>query len=102
MGAKVIVAKTGKDGAYLSTSDAFVAIPTFKVHAVDTTAAGDSFNAGMAYGLSMGLDLPQSVQLGHAVASISVTKLGAQTAMPDGATLRRFLVEHQSELAQVV
>lgn len=100
LGAKTVVAKAGRKGAYLSESGRFTAIPTYDVKVVDTTAAGDSFNAGMAYGLSLGLDLRQSIRIGHAVASVSTTRQGAQTAMPDGAGLIAFLRENDSTLAR--
>jgi ribokinase len=49
----------------------------FKVNAVDTTAAGDSFNGGFAFSLSMDNDIETSVQFANAVAAISTISLGA-------------------------
>jgi ribokinase len=98
MGAKTIVAKIGGNGAYISTGDTFQHIPAFKVKAVDTTAAGDSFNAGLAFGIAAGRTLEESVVLGHAVAGISTTQFGAQSAMPDTQTVRTFLGKHSSSL----
>lgn len=100
LGAGAVVAKTGARGAYLSVRDGgFTAIPGFRVAVVDTTAAGDSFNAGLAWGLSAGLALPDAVRLGHAVAALSTTRFGAQTAMPDRAALLAFLDAEDAALA---
>ena len=56
--------------------------PAFRAKAVDTTAAGDSFNAGFAAGLAMGMDLKRAVRLGNAAGALAVTAFGAQDGMP--------------------
>jgi ribokinase len=56
--------------------------PAFKVAAVDTTAAGDSFIGGLAIGLSEGLDLDAAVQLGQRASALCVTRAGAQPSIP--------------------
>jgi len=65
-------------------------IPAPKVKAMDTTAAGDEFNAGLAVGLSEGLDLPAACRFANAAAALSVTKLGAQASAPTRAELEAF------------
>ena len=59
-----------------------VHVPGFKVKVVDTTAAGDTFNAGFAAGLALGLPPLDAVKVGHAAAALSVTAFGAQGGMP--------------------
>ena len=81
-GAKAVVNKRGAAGALVVTREGYRLYEGFKVKAVDTTAAGDTFNAGLAVGLSMGLSVPDAIQLANAAAAISVTGLGAQSAMP--------------------
>jgi ribokinase len=81
-GAKAVVNKRGAAGALVVTREGYRLYEGFKVKAVDTTAAGDTFNAGLAVGLSMGLSVPDAIQLANAAAAISVTGLGAQGAMP--------------------
>jgi len=81
-GAAMVLNKRGAAGALLITADAVTAHPGFSVTAVDTTAAGDSFNAGLAAGLSAGLEIAEAIRLGNAVGALSTTQAGAQPAMP--------------------
>jgi ribokinase len=57
-------------------------IPGYAVTVVDTTAAGDAFNGGLGVGLARGMDLAAAVRYAHAVAALSVTRLGAQPSLP--------------------
>lgn len=81
-GVGTLIVKQGADGADIFKGGAAEHIPGFTVKAVDTTAAGDSFNAGFAYGLGRGYDVAEAVRFAHAVAALSTEKMGAQTAMP--------------------
>jgi ribokinase len=82
LGVSCVVHKSGSSGAFIATKDSWKHIPSFKVKAVDSTAAGDTFNGGLAAGLAMGWELEKAVVLANAAAALSVTKLGAQTGMP--------------------
>lgn len=66
-------------------------IPGFQVHAIDTTAAGDAFNGGLAAALARGLAMPQAVHYAQAVAALSVTRLGAQPSLPYAMEVDAFL-----------
>lgn len=90
-GVKTVIVKLGVQGALCSTVDKTFHIPAFAVSPVDTVAAGDAFNGGLATALAEGLSLRQAVVRGNAVAALAVTKVGAQTAMPDRAQLDAFL-----------
>jgi ribokinase len=57
-------------------------IPAIEVEAIDTTAAGDCFNGSLAVELAKGNELAKSIEFACRVASISVTRTGAQDAMP--------------------
>ncbi len=81
-GAGMVVHKCGGRGAYLISPEEAELVPGFKVTAVDTTAAGDSFNAGLAVSLANGNSIRESIRFANAVGAISVTKMGAQSAMP--------------------
>lgn len=69
-------------------------VPAFSLGVVDTTAAGDAFNAGFAVGLLRGHGVGDSAIFASAVAAISVTRAGAQPSMPSGNEVERFLSQH--------
>lgn len=82
-GAKSVLVTLGKDGVYLNLEDGTsVCVPGKQVRAVDTTAAGDSFTAAMALGLSRGEDILSAVELANRVAAVVVTRKGAQSSIP--------------------
>lgn len=90
-GAGFAVIKAGGRGAYLVDASGATRVPGFKVKVVDTVAAGDSFNAGLAFALgelSGGRPLSREVLLkalpfANAVGGLSTTREGAQSAMPN-------------------
>lgn len=78
MGARGVVLKLGAAGCFSGG----VATPGFAVEAVDTTAAGDTFNAALAVALSEKKNTADALRFANAAAALSVTKLGAQTSAP--------------------
>lgn len=90
-GADVVIAKVGKRGSVIVSAKEVQHIPAYDVNAVDTTAAGDSFNAGFAFGLAKGEGIVESVRLANAVAGLSTTAMGAQTAMPSWQLVEEFM-----------
>lgn len=90
-GVKAVIAKLGSKGAAIIKKDEYVSIPGFKVNPVDTTAAGDSFNAGFAFALAEEKELEECVRFGNAVGAISTTALGAQEAMPSYKKVMSFI-----------
>ena len=76
-GIDTVVVKRGSVGAYaINKKDEEVKIPAFECDAVDTTAAGDSFNAGFLYSYLKGYDLAKSCTIANGVASKSVQAIG--------------------------
>ena len=78
----------GSEGAVLITSDGDltrVSAPT--VNAVDTTGAGDAFVGVFAFGLASGKNPEDAMKLGIKVASMSVTRKGAQSSYPSQAEI---------------
>jgi ribokinase len=95
-GVKNVVLKLGSRGCVIAQgSQAHQNIPAFSVNAVDTTAAGDAFNAGFAVGLISGYSAFESGVFASAVAGLSVTRPGAQPSMPRGDEVEKFLQERQ-------
>ncbi len=82
MGIPNVVLTLGERGAYWSSStgSGLVSVPV--VTALDTTAAGDCFNGALAVALSEDRLLADAVQFACKAASISVTRMGAQSSMP--------------------
>lgn len=97
-GVRNVVIKAGARGAFWITEGVAEAtlVPGFEVDVVDTTAAGDSFNAGLAWALGRGENSYEAIRTANAVAALAVTGLGAQTAMPDSAQLSQFLASHDT------
>lgn len=82
-GARQVVTTLGSQGAaLLDEQGSFARVSGYKVQVVDTTGAGDSFNAGLAYSLASGQTLTEAVAFASKVAALAVTKLGAQGGMP--------------------
>lgn len=95
-GAKAVIVKAGKRGAYYVDETQHFRAKGYPVKAVDTTAAGDSFNAGFAAALSQGKGLPQALGYANAVAALSTLGAGAQPAMPTQVQVEAFLAQYQS------
>ncbi len=93
-GVKNVLLKLGSRGCVIAQPNRLKKlIPAFSVNAVDTTGAGDAFNAGFAVALMRGLPVAQSAVFAAAVAAISVTRHGAQSSMPTSAEVQTFLSE---------
>jgi ribokinase len=95
-GVKNVLLKLGSRGCLIAQgSQPKQRVPAFAVHAVDTTAAGDAFNAGFAVALLRGHSATDAAVFASAVAAISVTRPGAQPSMPSGDEVEEFLQEHR-------
>lgn len=90
-GIPIVLLKLGRLGVFCSTPDEHFHIPAFSVPVVDTVAAGDAFNGGLAAALTQGLPLRQATRYASAVAALSVSKAGAQPSMPTRDEVATFL-----------
>jgi len=72
----------GKNGVRYYDGEDEVLVPTYVVDAVDTTGAGDTFNAAFAVAIAEGNSIKDSIRFANRAASLSVTKFGAQGGMP--------------------
>lgn len=82
-GVKTVVVTMGERGAMIVNKDKTRFAPALRVDPVDTTAAGDTFTAAMVCGLADGKTLDEAVRFANKVASIVVTRSGAQMSIPD-------------------
>jgi ribokinase len=81
-GAGAVLVKLGARGARLVTPTRRAAWAAFPVEVVDTTAAGDAFNGGLAVALAGGATLDDAIRFACAAGALSVTRAGAQPSMP--------------------
>lgn len=81
-GVENVIITMGTRGALVYTKQTSLIVPAYKVKAVDTTAAGDVFNGALTVALSEGKDIVDSVRFACKASAISVTRLGAQDAVP--------------------
>ncbi len=91
LGVQSAVITMGARGALAAGSWGRVFVPARQVKPVDTTGAGDSFNAALAVALAEGSSLHEAVKFASAAAALSVTKAGAQPSLPTRAEVEAFL-----------
>lgn len=85
-GVKFVIITLGSRGAAVIGEDFSEVVPAFKVNAIDTTAAGDSFIGGLSSKLDVKSlnkeNLIKAVTFGNKVSSIAVQRKGAQPSIP--------------------
>jgi ribokinase len=81
-GARKVIVKMGSLGALLVADNQELFWPAFPVEAIDTTAAGDAFNAAFAFALLKGHSEFEAGDWATAAAACSVTRKGAQPSLP--------------------
>ena len=81
-GVGTAIIKLGAKGVYYENKDESGFIPPYKVNPIDTVAAGDAFNGGVAVAVSEGKPLAEAVRWGAAAGAIATTRKGALPAMP--------------------
>jgi ribokinase len=93
-GVQAVITTLGSDGAaYLQRGQQLGRVASHKVTVVDTTGAGDAFNAGFAFAYASGQNVGEAVAFAVKVAALAVTKLGAQAGMPTLQQVREFNTE---------
>jgi ribokinase len=90
-GVEKVIITLGSKGAFVVTKNEKVSVPAFKVEAVDTTAAGDTFCGAFAVALVEGKSLKEALQFASAAAAISVTRIGAHPSAPTRIEIDTFL-----------
>lgn len=96
--APVIVIKRGKQGAICRADGEIIRTRTYQVDPVDTTGAGDSFNAGFLYDWLQGSDIRHCLMSGNACGALATTKMGGTTASPTKEELDGFLANHPESI----
>ncbi|AGK61022.1 Sugar kinase, ribokinase family [Archaeoglobus sulfaticallidus PM70-1] len=91
MGCKIVVVKLGKDGCYISDGEKEFCVKAYRTKPVDTTGAGDAFNAGFIYGYIKGYPLDKCGKIGNFSAMKNIQKVGARAGIPSKKELQEFL-----------
>lgn len=90
-GYAIVIITLGKRGVVFTDGQRVEHLPGHTVHAIDATAAGDTFVGYLACALAEGQELSAALALANAAAAITVTRLGAQSSMPQRTEVQRFL-----------
>lgn len=90
-GVEKVIITLGSQGAFVMTKKEKVRVPAYKVKAVDTTAAGDTFCGSYAVAMVEDKSLKECLQFASAAAAISVTRMGAQPSAPTRMEIDAFL-----------
>ncbi|MGB9729357.1 MAG: carbohydrate kinase family protein [Thermoprotei archaeon] len=90
-GLSIVVVKLGSDGSLAVTKNKKIKIPAFKVKAVNTTGAGDAFNAGFLKAFLLNMEIEDALKIGNAVAALSITKPEPRLSFPRFDEVKDFL-----------
>ena len=93
LGVRSVIVKLGDQGCVYCGPDGTFSAPPFPVRAVDSTAAGDTFNAALSVALAEGAAMENALRFANAAAAISVTRAGAQTSAPVRAEVESLLAD---------
>ncbi|MEU8572570.1 ribokinase [Streptomyces asoensis] len=81
-GPRSVVVTLGAQGALVASAEGVARVPSVPVDAVDTTGAGDSFTAALAWRLGTGSSLAGAAAYAARVGAVAVTRRGAQESFP--------------------
>ncbi|MFM4719054.1 ribokinase [Aeromonas bivalvium] len=97
MGIGEVMITLGSQGVYCSKGQLQALIAGFRVEAVDTTAAGDTFNGALLAADLAGASFQDAVRFAHGAAALSVTRFGAQSSIPTRQEVDAFLLEQTAQ-----
>lgn len=86
-----ILVTLGPNGVWMDTPNFKAHVPGFKVQAVDTVGAGDTFIGAFVSKMIEGVELREAARFGCAAAAIAVTRRGAQSSIPERDEVEKFL-----------
>lgn len=97
-GTKTVIVTMGEHGALVLTDSMEVQVPGMRVPVVDTTGAGDAFNAGLAVALAEGKGLIEAVQFANCCGATTCTKLGVIEAMAGREMIDQLYLERYADV----
>ena len=86
----LVAVKNGEDGAFAEKDKVRYSAETIQVKPVDTTGAGDSFDAGFLFGFLNGLEIEKSLRIGCICGALSTLGIGGTSAQADREDLTKF------------
>ncbi|ODA21957.1 ribokinase [Photobacterium damselae] len=92
-GIERVMITLGSKGVWISQNGHGEQVEGFRVKAIDTTAAGDTFNGALLTALQEKMPLRDAIRFAHAAAALSVTRFGAQTSIPTRDEVALFLTQ---------
>jgi ribokinase len=96
-GTHAVLVTLGPEGVLWASASTRRNFPAFSVQAVDTTAAGDAFNGGLACALGQGEAMADAIRYASAVAALAVTRMGAQPSLPTADQVETFLAQRSPD-----
>ena len=93
-GVKQVVMTLGEKGALIVDASSSLRVPAIQVAAVDTTGAGDAFNAGLATALASGEALEDAVRFAVIAGGLAVTREGVIPSLPNRKEVIRYCGQH--------
>jgi ribokinase len=101
-GIKNVLITLGSKGIFFGVSNRMELIPAYKVCPVDSTGAGDVFSGSLAAFLAEGMPIEKAAKMANASASISVTRMGAQSSAPSRIEIENFIVNQTLSEAKIL
>lgn len=98
MGPKNVIITMGEQGALLVEEGKNpVMVSSYKVRAIDTTAAGDAFCGALAAAFAAGETLANAVRFGCAAGALATTKMGAEPSLPDKSEIEKLVLSSSTK-----
>ena len=94
LGPKTVIATLGKRGALVAQRDNVTHVPGYRVKAIDTVAAGDSFNGALAVALTEGRTILDAVTFANAMGALTVQKAGAIPSLHKRQEVEDFMLQN--------
>lgn len=91
LGLEIVALKLGSKGCLVLTKEDRISVPAFVVKTVNSTGAGDAFNAGFLVGFMEGWNLEEIARFANAAGAIKVTRVGAASALPTRREIEAFM-----------
>jgi sugar/nucleoside kinase (ribokinase family) len=92
-GRTLIVAKLGAEGCMSLDQGKVIKVPAFPVQPIDTTGAGDTFNAGFLHAWLKGARLYEALRFGAACGALSTLAAGGTQSQPSADQAREFMTQ---------